>query len=75
MKKKGPPYPLGFSVSSAGTLTARLGQHRNSPEKQKRAQTSMLLILGFAESSDASEPMFAFEDREVPEREEVWMPC
>ncbi len=27
----------------------------------------MLLILGFAENSDASEPMFAYEDREVPE--------
>src|SRR5574341_2026706 len=28
----------------------------------------MLLILGFAESSDAAEPMFAYEDREVPGR-------
>ncbi len=46
MGKKGPSYPLGFSVSSAGTLTARLRQHRNSPKNQMRARTSMLLILG-----------------------------
>ncbi|MEK6561789.1 MAG: hypothetical protein AABZ59_01285, partial [Candidatus Binatota bacterium] len=59
MGKKGPPYPLGFGVSSAGTLTACLGQHRNSPKGQKRAQTSMPLVLGFAESSNASEPIFA----------------
>jgi len=59
MEKKGSPSPLGFSVSSAGTLTARLGQHRNSPKRQKRARTSMLLFLGLAESSDASEPIFA----------------
>jgi hypothetical protein len=26
----------------------------------------MLLILGFAESSDAPEPMFAYEGRKVP---------
>jgi len=31
----------------------------------------MLLILGFAESSDAAEPMFAYEDRKVPGEEEV----
>ncbi|MFQ5902384.1 MAG: hypothetical protein ACE5JO_01720 [Candidatus Binatia bacterium] len=68
MKKKGPLYPLGFSVSSAGTLTARLGQHRNSPEKQKRAQTSMPLILSFAESSDASEPIFATGTGRSPEK-------
>jgi len=28
-------------------------------------------VARLAESSDASEPMFAFEDREVPEMEEV----
>jgi len=31
----------------------------------------MLLFLGFAESSNASEPMFAYEDREVPGMEKV----
>ncbi len=35
----------------------------------------MPLVLGFAESSHAAEPMFAYEDRKVPEMEEVWMPC
>ena len=30
----------------------------------------MLLVLGFAESSDAAEPMFAYEDRKVPGRKE-----
>jgi len=27
-----------------------------------------------SQSSNAAEPMFAYEDREVPEMEEVWMP-
>ena len=40
-----------------------------------RSASPLTLEARLAESSDASEPMFAFEDREVPEMEEVWMPC
>jgi len=31
-------------------------------------------LTRLAEISNAAEPMFAYEDRKVPEIEEVWMP-
>ncbi len=63
--------PSWLTVSSARTLAARLGQHRNSPMKQIRAQTVDAAYPRLVESSNASEPMFAYEDREVPEMERV----
>ena len=62
---RGPTCPFAPDVSSAGTLTACLGRHRNSRIKQIRAQTSMPLVLGFAESSYASAPI-ALRDRQAP---------
>gem|GEM_PF-4714872 len=44
--KKGTSLPSRLTVSSAGTLAARLGRHRNSPMKQIRAQTVDAAILG-----------------------------
>jgi hypothetical protein len=51
-----------FSVSSAGTLGCSLrAASKLVSQKARLTQTSMLLILSFAESSSASEPIFARE--------------
>ncbi len=64
--RMGPHHPFAPVTSRRELLAARLGQHRNSPIKQIRARTSMLLILGFAESSNDSESLFASGTRMPP---------
>jgi hypothetical protein len=54
---------LCFSVSSSGSLSCSLRAASKLAQKAERAQTSMLLILGFAETSNDSEPIFAQEQR------------
>ena len=66
--RMGPHHPFAPVTSRRELLAARLGQHRNSPIKQIRAQTSMLLILGFAESSNDSESIFRSRDGKAPGR-------
>ena len=77
--------PSWLTVSSAGRFVRGLASRAESNGSVGSLNRSLSVLSScsasplthearLAESSNASEPMFAYEDRKVPEMEEVWVP-